>query len=383
MARKLRVGVIFGGRSGEHAVSLASAESILAALDKEKYDVVPLGITRDGRWLLTGNPYKALTEGIEAAGGTPVSLRAGTTGSGELIPVGEPSGVVTPFAPGDGGMPFGGTLDVVIPVLHGTYGEDGTVQGLLELADVAYVGAGVLGSALGMDKVAQKELFRYHGLPTVDFILTTGAELERARDRVMADIEARLGFPCFVKPSNLGSSVGISKAHNPDELGPALALAARYDRRIIVEAAAGNVSEVECSVLGNDDPIASLPGEVLPAHEFYDYNAKYIDAGSRLVIPADLPQATIQEVRRLAIEAFLVLDCAGLARVDFFVDRVTGRVLLNEINTIPGFTKISMYPKLWEASGISYAQLVDRLIELAIERHEEKKRLRRDFEPEK
>ncbi|MGE5559663.1 MAG: D-alanine--D-alanine ligase family protein [Chloroflexota bacterium] len=380
MARKLRVGVIFGGRSGEHAVSLASAQSIMAALDKEKYEIVPIGITRDGRWLLTGNPLKALSEGIEVAGGTPVTL----AGAGALIPV-EPvkgNGAVSPLPAGNGDLPLGGALDVVFPVLHGTFGEDGSVQGLLELSDVAYVGSGVLGSALGMDKVAQKQLFRYHGLPTVDWVLTTGAELARARDRVMADIEARIGFPCFVKPANLGSSVGISKVRNPAELGAALDLAASYDRRVIIEASAGDVREIECSVLGNDDPIASLPGEILPANEFYDYKAKYIDDKSRLVIPAELPQETVQMIRRIAIEAFTVLDCAGLARVDFFVDRRTGRVLLNEINTIPGFTKISMYPKLWEASGISYSQLVDKLIELALERHEAKNRLRRDFQPQ-
>lgn len=383
MARKLRVGVIFGGRSGEHAVSLASAQSIMAALDREKYDIVPIGITRDGRWLLTGNPLKALAEGVEAAGGVPVSLRTDPAGAGTLIPVDQGRGAAAPAPADSSGIPFGGALDVVFPVLHGTYGEDGTVQGLLELADVAYVGAGVLGSALGMDKVTQKELFRYHGLPTVDFMLVTAAEFRRGKDRVLTEIAGRFGFPCFVKPANLGSSVGISKVHGPAELEPALALAAAYDRRIIVEAAAGDVREVECSVLGNDDPIASVPGEILPANEFYDYSAKYLDERSRLVIPADLPPATVQEIRALALRAFRAIDCAGMARVDFFVERGTNRVLVNEINTIPGFTKISMYPKLWEASGISYSQLVDKLIELALERHDEKRRLRRDYAPGK
>lgn len=382
MARKLRVGVIFGGRSGEHAVSLASAQSIMAALDKEKYDIVPIGITRDGRWLLTGNPLKALAEGVEAAGGVPVSLRTDPAGAGALIPVaGEGAATPSPATPDGETLPFGGALDVVFPVLHGTYGEDGTVQGLLELADVAYVGAGVLGSALGMDKVVQKELFRYHGLPTVDFMLVTMSELQRERDRVLSEIAERFGFPCFVKPANLGSSVGISKVHGPAELEPALALAAAYDRRIIVEAAAGDVREIECSVLGNDDPIASVPGEILPANEFYDYTAKYLDERSRLVIPAALPSATVEEIRALALRAFRAIDCAGMARVDFFVERGTDRILVNEINTIPGFTKISMYPKLWEASGVSYSQLVDRLIELALARHEEKRRLRRDYAP--
>jgi D-alanine-D-alanine ligase len=268
-------------------------------------------------------------------------------------------------------------------VLHGTFGEDGSMQGLLELAGVAYVGAGVLGSALGMDKVVQKEIFLHHGLPTVDFMLLTATQWERDRDRLLHDIQARFAYPLFVKPCNLGSSVGISKVSRAAELAPAIDLAAKFDRRIIIEAGAGDVREIELAVLGNDDPVASVPGEVKPSREFYDYSSKYIDNSSGLIIPAELPAETVSELRRIAVEAFRILDCAGMGRVDFFVERGTNRILLNEINTIPGFTKISMYPKLWEASGISYAQLVDRLIELAIERHEEKKALRRDFGVEK
>lgn len=383
MARKLKIGVIFGGRSGEHAVSLASARSILNALDREKYDLVPIGITHDGRWLLTGDPLKALTNGIETTGGTPVSLRADPAGAGMLIPLGDAATLPVAASAGDGAGAFDGALDVVFPVLHGTYGEDGTVQGLLELADVAYVGAGVLGSAIGMDKVAQKELCRYHGLPTVDFRLVTAAQWARERERLLHELQARFTYPLFVKPANLGSSVGISKVHNAAEFETAIDLAAGYDRRVIVEAGAGNVREIEVSVLGNDDPVASVPGEILPSGEFYDYNAKYVSGNSGLIIPADLPPETAATVRQIAVEAFRILDCAGMARVDFFVERETNRVLLNEINTIPGFTQISMYPKLWEASGVTYRQLVDRLIELAQERHQQKKKLVRDYQPAK
>lgn len=382
MASKLRVGVIFGGRSGEHAVSLESARSILSALDRDKYDVIPIGITHDGRWLLSGDPLRALTDGIEQTGGTPVSLKP--AGAGALVPLSEAGTSVAPVpVAGDGGRPFDGALDVVFPVLHGTFGEDGSMQGLLELAGVAYVGAGVLGSALGMDKVVQKEIFLHHGLPTVDFMLLTATQWERDRDRLLHDIQARFAYPLFVKPCNLGSSVGITKVNRAAELASAIDLAAKFDRRIIVEAGAGDVREIELAVLGNDDPVASVPGEVKPSREFYDYNSKYIDNSSGLIIPAELPAETVSELRRIAVEAFRILDCAGMGRVDFFVERGTNRILLNEINTIPGFTKISMYPKLWEASGISYVQLVDRLIELALERHRQKSGLVREYQPGK
>lgn len=364
MANKIRVGVIFGGRSGEHDVSLMSARSILNAMDKEKYEVIPIGITREGRWLLTGDPMKALESGVTAGGGVPVAL-VGDPTRRDLVQV-DPSPADAPPR----GIP---QIDVVFPVLHGTYGEDGTIQGLLELANIPYVGAGVLGSAVGMDKAVAKALFERRGLPVAAYQLVMRREWESDSLPIIEQLEQRFGYPCFVKPANLGSSVGVTKAHNRDELVRALNLAARYDRKILVEEAI-NAREIECSVLGNDDPIASVPGEIVPSREFYDYEAKYIDDGSDLIIPANLPPEVATEIRHLAVEAFKALDCAGMARVDFFLDRDTGRVYVNEINTIPGFTKISMYPKLWEASGIPYPELIDRLIRLAIERHRDKNR---------
>lgn len=371
MKRKIRVGVVFGGRSGEHEVSLASARSIISALDRDKYEVIPIGITREGRWLTSGDPMARLLREVnvtflprpgetpEATAETETTAPRPETDRRELI-----------AGTSDPGIP---KLDVIFPVLHGPYGEDGTIQGLLELADLPYVGAGVLGSALGMDKIAQKILLRAHGLPVADFIPVRRAIWERGPEAIVARVEVALGYPCFVKPANLGSSVGISKASNRAELLEGLRLAALYDRKLLVETAI-DAREMEISVLGNDDPIASLPGEILPSREFYDYAAKYLDDASELIIPAKLPTRIIEAVQQLAISTFLALDCSGMARVDFFLERGTDKLYVNELNTIPGFTKISMYPKLWEASGLPYPALLDRLIELALERFEDNRR---------
>jgi D-alanine-D-alanine ligase len=349
MTRKLRIGVIFGGRSGEHQVSLASARSVMDAIDREKYDVIPLGITQTGRWLLSGDPMRALS----APDGDGAAEDAAS--SRELVP-------------GATGQTFP-PLDLIFPVLHGPYGEDGTLQGLLELAGIPYVGSGVLASALGMDKLSAKDVFAAHGLPQVPYRAVKRTQWCSASAAVLSALEAALPYPMFVKPANLGSSIGISKAHDRAELSAALDEAARYDRKLLVEQAVTQAREIECSVLGNDDPIASVPGEVVPAHEFYDYAAKYLDGDSALLIPAPIPSETATRVRELAVRAFLAIDAAGLARVDFLLNGLTGEVWLNEVNTMPGFTSISMYPKLWEATGIPYRDLVDRLIDLAFERH--------------
>jgi len=361
-AMKTRVAVVFGGRSGEHEVSLASATSIMDNMDQSKYEIIPIGITKEGLWLLDGEPMKALTSGRRDGGAAPAMVSA--------APRAEPQAPIAADSRSRG-VPL--AVDVVFPVLHGPYGEDGTIQGLLEMAGVPYVGAGVLASAAGMDKAVMKALFLQAGLPVVGHILVSRKEWEAAPDAALDRIEESVGYPCFVKPANLGSSVGISKAVDRTALAEALRTAARYDRKLIVEKGV-DAREVECSVLGNDEPVASVPGEVVPCNAFYDYRAKYLDEGSQLLIPAPLPPETTEEVRWLAVEAFKAVDCAGMARVDFFVEHGTGRVLVNEINTIPGFTKISMYPKLWEASGLPYPRLIDRLIELALERHAEKMR---------
>ncbi|MEX2301774.1 MAG: D-alanine--D-alanine ligase family protein [Bryobacterales bacterium] len=349
MPRK-RIAVLFGGRSGEHEVSIRSAASVINALDQTKYEIIPVAITKEGRWLPPGKSVGLLPPGAREATSTATAV----TVSQEP---GSASGV-----------------DVVFPVLHGTFGEDGTVQGFFELADVAYVGAGVLGSACGMDKDVMKRLFREAGLPTVEHI----ALLRRDGRGRVAELEGRFGYPLFVKPANLGSSVGITKAHNREELLGALDLAAQFDRKIVVERAV-NGREIECSVLGNDDPKTSVPGEIVPAHEFYDYQAKYSSEDSKAIIPAPLTGSQTAEVQRLAVAAFQAVECYGLARVDFFLEKDTGKILLNEINTMPGFTSISMYPKMWEASGLPYAELIDRLIELALERHAEKRQTRYEF----
>jgi D-alanine-D-alanine ligase len=372
MAEKLRVAVIFGGQSGEHEVSLVSAQGIMKAMDKERYEIIPIGITKAGRWLTSGEPMKLLQSG---GPGVSAQVAEAEPETRELVPRSRRD-----LVPGtrETGFP---QVDVVFPVLHGPYGEDGTVQGLLELADIPYVGAGVLGSALGMDKIAMKAVFRSHGLPVVEHVAFKRKDWEQDPEAVMELIEKELGYPCFVKPANLGSSVGISKVHQRGELAPALALAARYDRRMLAERAV-NAREIEVSVLGNDEPIASLPGEIIPCREFYDYIAKYVDDRSELIIPADLPPELTRRIQELAVAAFLAVDCAGMARVDFFLDKDTGELYVGELNTIPGFTPISMYPKLWEASGISYSELIDRLIELALERHADNASSETSYSPE-
>ncbi len=354
--KKLRVGVVFGGRSAEHEVSVASARNVLEAMDPERYEPVLIGIDREGRWHL--DDARRL---LEDAGRLPAfSAEAARTGEVALVPRGRSNALVDLEAHRDLG-----TLDVIFPVLHGPYGEDGSVQGLCRLAGIPCVGAGVLGSAVGMDKDVMKRLLRDAGIPTARFIA-----VERAAPAPSFDeAAALLGVPLFVKPANLGSSVGVSKARTAGEFAEALRLAFRYDTKALVEEFVEG-RELECSVLGNDDPIASVPGEVLPSHEFYDYEAKYLDEhGAVLEIPARLSPATADALRALAVRAFRVLCCNGMARVDLFL-RSDGELLVNEINTIPGFTRISMYPKLWEASGISYRDLVGRLIALAIERHD-------------
>ncbi|MFZ5817702.1 MAG: D-alanine--D-alanine ligase family protein [Bacillota bacterium] len=363
MSEKTRVYLIFGGRSGEHEVSLMSARNVMQALDKEKYEIVPIGITKEGRWLLTGDPMKALSEGVEKAGGFPVGLLGDPTHR-ELVPVGEGASPLTPTS----------RPAVFFPVLHGTYGEDGTIQGLLEMANVPYVGCGVLASSVGMDKGVAKALFQQAGLAVVPYKVYLRKDWEAQPEAVLDDIEQTFGkYPLFVKPANLGSSVGISKAKSRDGLAVAMVQAARFDRRIIVEEGV-NAREIELSVLGNDQPIASVPGEIFPGHEFYDYQDKYFDNTSTTRIPAELPDELVREFQRQAIVAFKAIDGAGMARVDFFLERETNRILINEVNTIPGFTRISMYPKMWEASGISYSELCDRLIQLALERHADKNR---------
>ena len=361
--KRVEVGVIFGGRSGEHEISLRSAESIIGALDRTKYHIVPIAITRDGGWMMTGDetildPFKVMERADQ-----PVALLGDPTRPGLACLAADRS--VTTVRP----------LDLVFPVLHGTYGEDGTIQGLLEMADIPYVGCGVLASSTGMDKVIMKLLFEEAGLDGVQFISVLRAHWEAQPDEIESRIMAEIGFPCFVKPANLGSSVGISRAIDREGLRQSLALAARYDRKIIVEQGV-DAREIEVSVLGNDQPVASVPGEIVTRSAgFYDYEAKYLNAnGAVLVIPVDLGPEIVERIQRDAIRAFQAIDGSGLARVDFFLERGTNRLLVNEINTMPGFTSISMYPKLWEASGIGYSDLIDRLIQLAFERHADKSR---------
>ena len=366
MAKRLKVGVLFGGRSAEHEVSLRSAAAIVAALDRGKYEVIPLKIGRDGGWRLPAAREHPFLEGVAGEEAKPIGLLADPTSS-ELLVQEKPQASWQPQA-------GPGQLDVVFPVLHGTYGEDGTVQGFLELTGIAYVGAGVGASAVAMDKALMKSVFRDCGLPILAYEVVSSHVWDRAAKQVLAVIEKALSYPLFVKPANLGSSVGVSKVKTFAELTPALREAFRYDRKAIVEQGI-DAREIEVSVLGNDEPRASLPGEIVPSREFYDYRAKYIDGDSELLIPAPLDEETTSRAQQLAIDAFTAVDAAGMARADLFLSRSTGELFVNEVNTIPGFTLISMYPKLWEASGLSFSELVDRLIALALERASQKTKL--------
>jgi D-alanine-D-alanine ligase len=432
--KRLRVGVIYGGRSGEHEVSLASAAAVFANLDRSKYEPVPIRVDKDGRWTIADRPPTAMSaaETIEHArleASHPVGQAAGhpghtagLTGAGghghasshnahaphtpghahapghshthahvphrntrEVYLVAHPSEetiLSIDRKPGRGAddeahaLVTGMGLDVMFPVMHGPYGEDGTVQGLLELANLPYVGCGVLASAVGMDKAMMKVVFVARGLPIVNHVVVLRREWQADPAKVEALVSARLTYPVFVKPANLGSSVGISKVKRPEDLRAAMDLAADYDRKIVIEAGVPNPREIECAVLGNDEPDVSVAGEVIPSREFYDYEAKYLDEGSRTIIPADLPDSLATEVRQLARDAFIAIDGAGMARVDFLLDRERGRLYVNEVNTIPGFTTISMYAKLWAATGVDYPQLLERLVQLAVDRHTEKQQLR-------
>jgi D-alanine-D-alanine ligase len=384
VVKKLRIGVIYGGRSGEHEISVASAASVIKSLDRSRYEPLPIRIEKDGRWTIADKAPTAMSaaEVIAQARGTATrALRPGR----ETVLVAHPSEdtLLTierrPHQRGsddDGGAVVTGLgLDVVFPVLHGPYGEDGTIQGLLELANVPYVGPGVLASAVGMDKAAMRLMFAAHGLPIAPWKAYLRRDWEQHRE-ALTESALSLGLPLFVKPANLGSSVGISKVKTSDELAPAVERALEFDRKVVIEWGVPEAREIECAVLGNDDPQASIPGEVIPGREFYDYEAKYLDEGSRTVIPAELTPDQVAEIQRLAVAAFRAVDGAGMSRVDFLVSRPTGNVYLNEINTIPGFTTISMFAKMWEASGVPYPALVDRLIQLALERHADKQRLR-------
>jgi D-alanine-D-alanine ligase len=355
MSKKLNAAVLFGGKSGEHEVSLMSATNVIKAMDKERYNIHMIGITKQGKWMIYKGEVDKIADGSweqeasEMERDETINLMFSNLFKGECE----------------------GRIDVAFPVLHGPNGEDGTVQGLLEMLDIPYVGCGVMASALGMDKGLSKQLFKDAGLTVGEYTVALKAEIEKDMASVINLIENKFTYPVFIKPVNMGSSVGITKAHNREELSQGLTEACKYDRKVMVEENI-NCREFECSVLGNNDPVASGIGEVIPSHEFYDYKAKYFDDGkSVLVIPAGLPESKTQEMREAAVKAYKALDCCGMARVDFFMDKETGRIYINEINTIPGFTKISMYPKLWDTAGVSYSKLIDKLIDLAIERHNE------------
>ena len=370
--RKLRVGVLFGGSSSEHEVSLMSARSVLGALDPAKYEVVQIGVTKEGRWLVASDAVDRLIERAEAAGALEgevertetVSLLADPGREGRLQrAVGREAAESAP-------------LDVLFPLIHGRTGEDGALQGLFELSEVAYVGAGITGSAVGMDKEIAKAVWSAAGLPVGPYRVVRWTDWRRDAPRIKGEVATGIGFPCFVKPASSGSSIGIRKVHAIEEMGPAIENAASYDAKILVEKAIEG-RELECGVLGNEDPEASVVGEIVPGHEFYDYEDKYFDDAVKLVIPADLPAPTADRVRDLALAAFGAIDARGMARVDFFLEAGTEIVYLNEINTIPGFTRVSMYPRLWEASGVPFPELCDRLIELALEARAQRASLKR------
>jgi D-alanine-D-alanine ligase len=362
--KRIRVGILFGGRSGEHEVSLASAASVMRALDPEKYEAVPIGISKDGRWLVGGGAQKMLSEVLK-------------TGERVVLPPDPNAASLMPITPAPGQPST--RVDVVFPVLHGTFGEDGTVQGLLELAGLPYVGAGVLASAVGMDKDVQKRLFKEAGLPIVPFVAVARAEWEYKPGDVTQRVKKKLKFPVFIKPATLGSSVGMTRVKKESELAAAMDEAASFAQKILVERAV-NAREIEVAVLGNADPQASVPGEIVPHREFYDYTAKYLEEGTQLIIPAKLTPRLVKQFQDYAVRAFRAIDGTGMARADFFLLRRGGRIYINELNTIPGFTSISMYPKMWEASGLSYSHLIDKLIELAFEQHREKSRTKYSIE---
>jgi len=372
MTEKIRIGIIFGGRSGEHEVSLMSARSVLSVLSPDKYEITPIGITLEGDWVVGDDVLTSLEKG-KTAELTRVMLlpeprentlyaRTPSKSDQHLRPIAQ--------------------LDVIFPVLHGTFGEDGTLQGLLEMTGLAYVGAGVLGSSVGMDKGLFKDVMRAHNIPVLESIVVSRGQVETGLESVLTLAEKLASYPLFIKPANLGSSVGVSKCHSRSDLLEGLYEAARFDRRILIERGLEKPHEIEVSVLGNDAPLVSIPGEVIPSDEFYSYRAKYIDNQSELLIPASLPEQVSEEIRQIALRIYKVVDCAGMARVDFLVDRKDNSIYVSEINTIPGFTQISMYPKLWEASGLSYPALVDRLVELALERKQDRDRTVRKYEGE-
>jgi D-alanine-D-alanine ligase len=365
MAEKLRVAVLFGGRSGEHAVSLMSARSVLSVLDPQKYQVLQVGITPDGKWLTGANVLEAF-EARQYENLKPVMVSPDPSEPGLYVLDGD-------------GLHQLSDVDIFFPVLHGTFGEDGTLQGLFEMADAAYVGAGVLGSSVGMDKGLFKDVMLANDIQIVPTLVVLRSQIENDMEAVLREAEALSPYPLFTKPANLGSSVGVTKCSNRSDLHEGLIEAASYDRRVLVQKGITDAREIEISVLGNEDPQASVAGEILPSREFYSYESKYVDGTSGLVIPADLPESVAAQVRSMALRAYKAIDCSGMARVDFFVEKDTQRVYLNELNTIPGFTRISMYPKLWEASGLSYPQLVDRLITLGMARKAERDRTQHTF----
>jgi len=360
--KKIRVGIIFGGKSGEHEVSFCSASSIIKAIDKDKYTVVPIGITKEGRWISPQDSVLALQSGK-------------IKGKSTVILVNDPSGRALVRIDNNQRLDKSSALerlDVIFPVLHGPYGEDGTVQGLLELADIPYVGAGVTASAISMDKDLMKTIFKQRDLPILKWMTIKRKEWQKDKEEILSLIQDDFEYPLFVKPTNLGSSVGITKVHKKEELEKAIDLASSYDRKILIEEGLEEAREIECSVLGNDEPQTSVVGEVKPAGEFYDYDSKYIDKETQLIVPADLPDGVSRKVQEIALRAFKAVDAAGMARVDFFVSKKENKIYLSEINTIPGFTSVSMYPRLWEASSIPYSELIDRLIQLALERYQDK-----------
>jgi len=369
MSKKINVAVIFGGRSGEHEVSLVSAKSVIDALDKEKYEVVSIGITKEGQWFTGSDPIKTLKSEEKPV----IKKRALLSADRDF------KGIVILTTSREGEFVFDRIIpvDVIFPVLHGPYGEDGTIQGLFEMADIPYVGSGVMASSCAMDKVIMKLLFKSAGLRVTDDMVIRRSEWENERERILTDLEAALGYPLFVKPPNLGSSVGINKAHDRDELSKFIEIAFEFDIKVLVEQAVLQAREIECSVLGNENPVSSVPGEIVPCNEFYDYEAKYIAGKSKILIPADLKPGKIEEVKEMAVRGYRSLSCEGMARADFFLEKETDRLYINELNTIPGFTSISMYPKLWEADGLPYSQLLDRLLELALERHRVKEGIKK------